>query len=618
MVVQQQHPTEWARSHRHLCLATFDVAAWGCALALQAWARPDFDMRHDAFVYWGVASLLFLLAAAAVGLHRGRASVASLEETLLLGAAVTITCGAFVIVSRFVMSRPLPVAVPVTTAFLALVLMWWGRVAWRTQELHARVRPASGRSVPVVVLGAGDAGRQLVRSMLTTPGAAWRPAALLDDDRAKRNLRLSGVPVRGGSSDIARVAEETGARILVIAIPSMGAPRLRAISFEALSAGLEVKVLPGVTELLGNPVGLQDVRDLDLVDLLGRRQIETDIASIADYLRCKRVLVTGAGGSIGSELCRQLQLWGPAELLMLDHDDSALHAVQASLADPCPTRAEILLADIRDAEEMQRILGQRRPHVVFHAAALKHVPILEAFPSEAVKTNVWGTLNVLEAALSAGVDKFVNISTDKAADPISVLGYSKRITERLTAHFDLLSDNASFLSVRFGNVLGSRGSVLGSFAAQIAAGGPVTVTHPDVTRYFMTVQEAIQLVIQAGAIGTSGDALVLDMGEPVNIDRLARKLVQLSGRDIAIEYTSLRAGEKLSESLFATSEVRRRTAHPMISRVAVPPESPASVRAIATASTEGDVTSRLRSNCRAEMGALRAKETLAGVHGSPR
>ena len=618
MAARQQDAKEWARSHRLVCLASFDVAAWGCALALQAWARPDFDLRHDALTYWCVVGVLFLLVATAVGLHRGRASVASLEETMLLGFTVMLTCGLLIVAGRFVLARPLPVSVAVTSAFLALAMMWWGRVAWRTLDLHSRLSPLAPRAVPVVVLGAGDAGRQLVRSMLTAPGSAWRPVALLDDDRAKRHLRLSGIPVRGGSSDIGRVAAETSARILVVAVPSMGSARLRAVSYDALAAGLEVKVLPGVSELLSCAVGLEDVRDLDLMDLLGRRQIETDIASIAEYLRGKRVLVTGAGGSIGSELCRQLQLWVPAELIMLDHDDSALHAVRGSLADPCPTNAEILLADIRDAHEISRIIAQRRPDVVFHAAALKHVPILEDFPAEALKTNVWGTLNVLQAALAADVDRFVNISTDKAADPVSVLGYSKRITERLTAYFDELSDRGAFLSVRFGNVLGSRGSVLGSFAAQIAVGGPVTVTHPDVTRYFMTVQEAIQLVIQAGAIGGQGDVLVLDMGEPVNIDRLAHKLVQLSGREIAVEYTSLRPGEKLSEVLFAESESECPTMHQMISRVSVPSESPASVRMLDPHLRDGELKRMLAATCLADSAAALRTTPLAGVRGTAR
>jgi FlaA1/EpsC-like NDP-sugar epimerase len=593
----------WARSHRHLCLAGFDLVAWGCALALQAWARRDFDLVHDATAYWSLISVVFLVVAAWLGLHQGRAAVATLDETLLLGLTVLVSSAGGFALSLLVLRSQVPRSVPVTAAFLALVIMWWARALWRTIDEHARLSSSHDGAVPVLVLGAGEAGRQLVRSIITTPEAPWRPVALLDDDRAKRHLRLYGVPVRGSTRDIARLAAETGASTLVIAVPSMDAARLRAVSYDALGAGLSVKVLPGVAELLSNTVGIRDVRDLDLVDLLGRRQIETDIGSIAGYLCGKRVLITGAGGSIGSELCRQVRSWGPAELIMLDHDDSALHAVQLSLSGRALLDSpDVVLADIRDGDVIRRLFEERRPQVVFHAAALKHLPMLELHPGEAVKTNVWGTLNVLEAAVAVRVERFVNISTDKAAEPVSVLGYSKRLTERLTAYADLHAGEGAFLSVRFGNVLGSRGSVLTSFAAQIAAGGPITVTHPDVTRYFMTVQEAVQLVIQAGVIGTNGDALVLDMGEPVNIDRLARKLVQLSGRDIAIEYTGLRQGEKLSEVLYAPAEADRRPLHPLISHVSVPPLAPVAVRALNSSLRQEQLIAQLASECSAGFG----------------
>ncbi len=326
-----------------------------------------------------------------------------------------------------------------------------------------------------------------------------------------------------------------------------------------------MKILPGVNELLHGRVGIKDVRDIDIPDLLGRRQIDTDIASIAGYLTGQRVLVTGAGGSIGSELCRQISQWKPAELIMLDRDESALHGVQLSIEHRAMLDSpNVVLADIRDGDRIREIFAERRPQVVFHAAALKHLPMLEQYPAEAVKTNIWGTLTVLEAAQAVGVERFVNISTDKAANPISVLGYSKRIAEGLTAAVAAEAEG-TFLSVRFGNVLGSRGSVLTAFAAQIASGGPVTVTHPDVTRYFMTVNEAVELVIQAAAMGSRGEALVLDMGKPVSIDEVARHLIELSGEDIAVEYTGLRDGEKMHEDLFSSGEPDRRPVHPLVS-----------------------------------------------------
>lgn len=315
---------------------------------------------------------------------------------------------------------------------------------------------------------------------------------------------------------------------------------------------------------------------LTVVDLLGRPEIDTDLDSVAGYLTGKRVLVTGAGGSIGSELCREIHRYAPAELMILDRDESALHALQLSLDGRASLDdRSVILADLRDAVTIRAIFQARRPQVVFHAAALKHLPMLERFPGEAVKTNVFGTLAVLEAA--TGVERFVCISSDKAANPCSVLGYTKRITERLTAHTAATS-KGSFLSVRFGNVLGSRGSVLTTFQAQIAAGGPLVVTHRDVTRYIMTTREAVHLVIQAAAIGRRGEALVLQMGDPVRIDDVARRMAQLSPVPIDIEYCGLRPGEKLHEDLFGTGEIDLRPVHPMISHVRVPPLDPAEVR----------------------------------------
>ena len=290
------------------------------------------------------------------------------------------------------------------------------------------------------------------------------------------------------------------------------------------------------------------------------------------------MLVTGAGGSIGSELCRQIAKFGPAELIMLDRDESALHAVQLSIYGRAMLDCDdVVLADIRDSLYIDTLLEQRKPEVVFHAAALKHLPMLEQYPGEAIKTNVWGTLSILEAARAHGVERFVNISTDKAANPCSVLGYSKRLAEGLTAAIAAETEG-TFLSVRFGNVLGSRGSVLTAFTAQIAQGGPVTVTHPEVTRYFMTVQEAVQLVIQAAAIGRDGEALVLDMGEPVSIDAVARQLIELSGKRIDIVYTGLRDGEKMHEELWGDGEHDERLAHPRVSHTTVPAYDPVEAR----------------------------------------
>jgi FlaA1/EpsC-like NDP-sugar epimerase len=372
-------------------------------------------------------------------------------------------------------------------------------------------------------------------------------------------------------SDLVATVSDHEAEVVLVAIPSAEKEMLQDLHDRSLALGVDLKVLPSVAELFDSRVSLHDVRDINMADLLGRGVVDTDIESIAGFVHGKRVLVTGAGGSIGSELCRQISKWAPAELMMLDRDESALHGVQLSLhGHGLLDSPDIVLADIRDPRTLRHIFTARRPEVVFHAAALKHLPVLEQYPLEAVQTNVFGTLNVLEAAQAAGVERFVNISTDKAADPTSVLGLSKRVAERVTADF-ARSTGGSYMSVRFGNVLGSRGSVLTAWTAQIARGGPVTVTHPDVTRYFMTTAEACQLVLQAGAIGRDGEVLILDMGEPVRIDDVARRLIEMSGRDIEISYTGLREGEKLDEVLIAGDEADRRPAHEQITHVDVPP-----------------------------------------------
>jgi FlaA1/EpsC-like NDP-sugar epimerase len=380
------------------------------------------------------------------------------------------------------------------------------------------------------------------------------------------------VPVIGGRSSLSEAQQKTGAKTLLIAIPSADSALISEISSSAQSLGMSVKIVPPVQNLFERPLDTGDIRDLTDEDLLGRRKIHTDLQQISEYLVNRRVLVTGAGGSIGSELCRQLVRFNPAELIMLDRDESALHEVQLSIhGRALLDTPQTVLADLRDAATMNHIFETRRPEVVFHAAALKHLPLLERYPGEAYKTNVLGTATLLNAAQKNDVKVFVNISTDKAANPISILGYSKRIAERITANFGVTSAQGKYISVRFGNVLGSRGSVLLSFRDQIEKGGPVTVTHKGVTRYFMTISEAVQLVIQAGAIGNSGEVLVLDMGKPVSIYDVATRLVSNSQKPVSIEIVGLRAGEKVHEELFGDGEVDTRPKHPLISHVPVIP-----------------------------------------------
>ena len=554
-----------------------DLGAWTVALAMAVVMRFEFV---PASVSWAGFSLFLPLvwlaqidAGLAFGLYVGRWRYGSFEEGAALARSVgVVTLVLFVIDAVTVSPRMVPLSTTVIGGFVAFVLMGTVRYGKRLY-FERRMRP--GHDVErIIIFGAGEGGEQVISAMLRDPDSPYLPVALLDDDHAKRNLRIRGVPVEGTRARLVEVAAARQARTVLIAIPSAGSSVIGPLSKLVTDAGLTTKVLPPVSELFGDAVSLGDIRDITPSDLLGRHEIKTDLASIAGYLTGKKVMVTGAGGSIGSELCRQLHHLAPAELIMVDRDESALHAVKLSIdGRALLTSPDTVLLCIRDQRAVSRLMSERRPDVVFHAAALKHLPLLQQYPAEALLTNVQGTQNLLEAAAAAGVARFVNISTDKAADPISVLGYSKRVSERLTAWMAERADGV-YLSVRFGNVLGSRGSVLTSLQAQIAADGPVTVTHRDVTRYFMTVEEAVELVIQAGAIGGNGEALVFDMGEPVRIDDVARFLVGRTERPVDIVYTGLRPGEKLSEVLLGAGEIDDRPRHPLISQVPVPPLNP--------------------------------------------
>jgi len=433
--------------------------------------------------------------------------------------------------------------------------------------------PRRGRT-RALLIGAGDVAEHLVPQLVLDPASPVLPVGLLDDDPARRHHRVHGVPVLGRTDELVRVLDETGAEAVVVAVARADSALLREVDAVATAAGAHVLVLPPLDEVLRRGARARDLRDLSLDDLVGRRPVDIDLGAASDYLRGRRVLVTGAGGSIGSELCRQIAALRPAELLMLDRDETGLQAVQVSISGHgLLDTGDVVLADIRDARALHAVFRDRRPEVVFHAAALKHLPMLEQYPLEAWQTNVMGTLNVLDACEAIGVTTVVNVSTDKAAAPTSVLGHSKRLAERLTADRAARTGHR-YLSVRFGNVFGSRGSLVPLFRSLIEQGRPLTVTHPDATRYFMSIPEACQLVVQAGAVGAPGEALVLDMGEPVRILDVARRMVEMSGRDVDIVFTGLRPGEKLHEELTAPDEHAHRPVHPLISHTAVPPLSP--------------------------------------------
>ncbi len=564
------------RRARVAIVAVVDASAWIAGIMVATWLRFALDAGTYSTSRMLVMALISAVAVIAFSLvlqaRRGLHMVGSLDDVIDLGV---VTAGVTLFVFALNAALPsllVPRSVPLTAGLLALGASTLARLVARRQVEWA-VRPDRASARRVVVFGAGVSGQQLIRSMLSDRASGHLPVALLDDEPTLRRRRVLGVPVLGGHRDVGAVAAAVGADTVVVAIRDLRGDVMREVLADATGPdgpGLDVKVLPPLSEMFRPWVGLADLRDLDITDLLRRRPVETDLASVAGCVTGRRVLVTGAGGSIGSELCRQVHALGPSELIMLDRDESALHAVQLSIHGRALLDSpDVVLADIRDTEAITAIFSDRRPDVVFHAAALKHLPMLEQYPVEAWKTNVVGTQVVLDAARAAGVDKFVNISTDKAANPCSVLGRSKRIGERLVAEAADVT-GLPYLSVRFGNVLASRGSVLTTFAEQLAAGGPITVTHPEVTRYFMTIPEAVQLVIQAAAVGRPGETLVLDMGEPVRILDVAHQLMEIAGQGVDIVYTGLRGGEKLHEELFGDGEVGRRPAHPLISHVDVP------------------------------------------------
>jgi len=597
-----------------------DAAAWPAGMLVAVWSRYEFQVNAASTAGAIAVALLAVSLQAIIGharyLYRGRHLQGTFEEVGAVAFAVLVNAGVLLAADLSLPVRLVPVSTPLIGGVLALVLMLARRWAYRAWH-ERRLRYGRGAATPVLLFGAGDASHDLMRAILHDERGTYLPVGVLDDDPEKCFLRVHGVPMLGGRNDIPAAIARTGARTVIFAVANADADIIRDVQRICLGAGAAFKLVPSVSELLDDRLSVADVRDVRITDLLGRRQIETDLVPVAGYLTGKRVLVTGAGGSIGSELCRQIQRFHPKELLMLDRDESALHAVQLSLRGRALLdTSDLILADLRDRDAIQEVFATHRPEVVFHAAALKHLPLLESHPAEAIKTNVWGTLTVLDSA--GAVERFVNISTDKAANPISVLGYSKRVTERLTAHA-ATRNPGTFLSVRFGNVLGSRGSVLTAFSAQAAAGGPITVTHPDVTRYFMTVQEAVALVIQAAAIGRPGEALVLDMGSPVRIADVARHLAEQAPTPVEIVYTGLRSGEKLHEALFADDERDVRPLHPLVSHVAVPPLDPDLVRLLDATARRDDVVRQLTQLCRVtadepplECGAPEADRCLVG------
>lgn len=550
-----------------VAVAVLDVVLVSAAFVAMLLLRFDGTVSggswNGMFVFLPYAAAVFVLCNWAWGMYGQLWRHASLYEARRLVMSGMTAMGVLIVVELG--PRNAPMSVIVSGSVIGTFLM--GLLRFQSRLFSYR-RGASDQGLRVVVIGSGDAGASLVADMLRSPRAGFRPVAVLDDDAGRHGRSFMGIGVCGGIDDLPEVVERTGAHLAVFAKTNAPQETIRRAATAAEKADIALKIVPGMSSAMRGGASLRDLRDLRIEDLLGLEQVQTDLDAVSAMLCGKRVLITGAGGSIGSEIVRQVAACGPERLILVDHDETHLHDVASELTGPIVQ----VLADIRNRQLVSRVFEEHRPTVVFHAAAHKHVPLLEAHPTEAVATNVIGTSNILDAAAAVGVQRLVFISTDKAVYPSSIMGASKRLGEQLVINRE--PAGASYCAVRFGNVLGSRGSVVPTFMRQIEAGGPVTVTDRRMTRFFMSIREAVQLVLQAAALTEDtdgGEVFMLDMGEPVVIYELAERMIRLSGRkpgtDIEIRVTGVRPGEKLAEELTTLEESEAPTAHPSIRKV---------------------------------------------------
>ena len=492
---------------------------------------------------------------------------ASIEEMIQIFLGAVLANGGFVIYFTLIAER-IPRSIFVIITIIDIMLLGGFRMSYRILDRmrsygHIPKKKAFKR---LLVIGAGDAGAMVVKELKKYQHLDSKPVALIDDDESKKGRRIHGVPILGTRKDIHRIAIEQEIDEIVIAIPSAAKKEIRDIVNHCKETDAKLRIVPGVYELIDGQVRISEIREVEIEDLLGREVVNLDTDNIQAFIQDKTVMVTGAGGSIGSELVRQIIKFKPQKLIMLEINENALYSLQHELKQ-ISLKTVYVIASIRDADRLDYVFKIHRPDVVFHAAAHKHVPLMEENPYEAIKNNVFGTLNLAKIADKYKVKRFVQISTDKAVNPTNVMGATKRICEMMIQSFNYESET-DFTAVRFGNVLGSNGSVIPLFKNQIKNGGPVTVTHPNIIRYFMTIPEAKQLVLQAGAMALGGEIFVLDMGEPVKIIDLAKDLIRLSGfipyEDIDIEITGLRPGEKLFEELLLSEEGILKTSHQKI------------------------------------------------------
>ncbi len=568
----------WFRN-RHLFV--IDVVLLLAALAL------SYLLRFDTFQAWGYFQrwwlfipfllVIYPLTFYLFGLYRRMwqyagsrelvaVMMASTVATLVLAAITYGILRPLRLISGF--SRPMMIIDWLLNILFLGGVRFSSKVMWDLNFGRKGKGMSTRSSRRVLIVGAGDAGAMILREMQNNPGINLEPVGFVDDDARKVGNYIHGIKILGTREDILEIADRYRVDEVIIAMPTAPGRAIRGIVKICEEADLRYRTVPGLFELLDGQFRLSQIRDVRLEDLLRREPTEVDLERVAGFLKNATIVVTGAGGSIGSELCRQIARFGPKQLILLGHGENSIYLIDQELSRTSPTlNKKIVIADVRDGSKIRRLFHQFRPDVVFHSAAHKHVPLMEENVDEAVTNNILGTRNVVHAAVDVGVGRFVLISTDKAVRPTSIMGATKRVAEMIVQDAAQRSGRP-YVAVRFGNVLGSRGSVVPLFREQIAAGGPITITHPDMTRYFMTIPEAVQLVIQTASLAEPGQVYTLDMGEPVSIMDLANDLVELSGlklgQDIQIEYTGLRPGEKLHEELFTDEEQRAVTQYDKI------------------------------------------------------
>lgn len=542
------------------------------AFILAFFLRFDFGIPHEQFEL--LKKFILLVAASKLviyyfaGIYGRIWRYAGIRDFYIIFWSSILGTLANTVIIYFIYRVPFPRSVIILDGILTVAFVGGLRFATRGIRELRLISASSRVAKPLLIAGAGDSGEAILREIQSHPGLAYHPVGFIDDDPRKQGVRLHGVKVLGTCHQLRQLINRYRIEEVIICMPSVSREVIRDIFFQCQEEGVACKTLPGIYQIVDGTARVEQIREVGVEDILGREPVKTDL-EVAGYITGKVVLVSGAGGSIGSEICRQISRLKPSALIMVDQSESSLFQIEQEIVGRhSPASLAAVILDINNRPRTEAIFERYRPDVVFHAAAYKHVPLMEANPVEAIENNIFGTKTFAELAVKSGVERFVAISTDKAVEPTSVMGASKALAEQLLQMIAHNCSSTKFMIVRFGNVLDSSGSVVPTFRQQIARGGPVTVTHPEMTRYFMTIPEATQLVIQAGAIGQGGEIFVLDMGEQVSILELAKNMIKLSGfepeKDIPINFSGIRPGEKLCEKLLWDHEEAVPTGHEKI------------------------------------------------------